>query len=287
MKLFIKSFTNNKSIQAIKTVFFVVALSLTLFSCQDVIDVPLETAPPKLVVEANLLWIKGQTGADQTVKLTTTTDFYSETIPNATGAKVTVSDTDNNVFNFAEQPNSGNYVCSNFVPIINEKYKLKIEYKGQFYEAEETLLRTPELEEVTQETKPLLTDTVTELKFYFQDDVGVENYYLYGVNASNQKLPFAQSLDDKFTDGNRMFGLYRDDKLKTGDELVIGLQSVSKRYFNYLEKLLAIAGTQGGGPFQTPPATVRGNIINLSDKDNFALGYFSLAEGDGLIYMIK
>jgi hypothetical protein len=271
----------------IKSSFLFSLLSLMLTSCQDVVDIPLDTAAPKLVVEANLLWIKGESGQNQTIKLTTTTDYYSETIPTASGAIVTVSNSDNIIFNFIEESNSGNYICNDFIPVVNEKYKLKIQYQGQSFEAEETLLRTPEITDVTQETKAFFTDDVTEIKFYFNDAANEENYYLYGINDSNQKLPFFQSLDDKFTDGNRMFGLYRDDKLKLDDELVIGFQSVSRRYFNYLEKLIAISGGQGGGPFQTPPATVRGNIVNTTNADNFALGYFALAQGDGVIYRVK
>ena len=51
--------------------------------------------------------------------------------------------------------------------------------------------------------------------------------------------------------------------------------------------LLSIAGTGGGSPFQTPPATIRGNIINETNTSNFALGYFSLSEVDTKIYAIE
>lgn len=42
--------------------------------------------------------------------------------------------------------------------------------------------------------------------------------------------------------------------------------------------LVSIAGSNVGGPFQSPPATVKGNIINTTDKANYPLGYFSLSE---------
>ena len=32
------------------------------------------------------------------------------------------------------------------------------------------------------------------------------------------------------------------------------------------------------GPFQTPAATVKGNIINTTNADNFALGYFAIGQ---------
>ena len=84
-----------------------------------------------------------------------------------------------------------------------------------------------------------------------------------------------------------MFGFYTDDKLKAGDQLDIYLQGISERYNNYMEKLLNIAATDGGNPFATPPATLRGNIINQTKEANFPLGYFSLGEVDTDVYVVQ
>ena len=54
-----------------------------------------------------------------------------------------------------------------------------------------------------------------------------------------------------------------------------------------MNKLIAISGTNNGNPFATPPATLRGNIINQSNPDNYPLGYFSLGETDTRDYIIQ
>ena len=51
--------------------------------------------------------------------------------------------------------------------------------------------------------------------------------------------------------------------------------------------LVSIAGSNVGGPFQSPPATVKGNIVNVTNKENYPLGYFSLSETDTQKYKIK
>ena len=69
----------------------------------------------------------------------------------------------------------------------------------------------------------------------------------------------------------------------------ISLLGVDKPFYDYMDQLIVQAeGNQG--PFQTPSATVRGNIINITDIDttgsldtiensnNFALGYFAVCE---------
>jgi len=64
---------------------------------------------------------------------------------------------------------------------------------------------------------------------------------------------------------------------------LISLQLVFQKY---LEKLLA--NSQGtNGPFSTAPASVRGNILNTTNKDNYALGYFSVNQFVDASYIVK
>ena len=83
-----------------------------------------------------------------------------------------------------------------------------------------------------------------------------------------------------------MFAYLAND-LKTGDSIQLQLNGISQRYYNYMNILLSISGSNGGSPFQTPPATVRGNVINQTNFDNFALGYFSVSETDQQTYIVQ
>jgi len=84
-----------------------------------------------------------------------------------------------------------------------------------------------------------------------------------------------------------MFGFYTNEDLKSGDQLTFGLQGISTKYYNYLNKLLNIAGSSNGSPFATPPATLRGNIVNQTDENNYPLGYFHLSEVDTKNYTVQ
>jgi hypothetical protein len=100
-------------------------------------------------------------------------------------------------------------------------------------------------------------------------------------------MPEYDVIDDAFFQGNQIFGLYASDRLKVADEIQFTLHGISQRYYNYLNILLSVAGTNSGSPFQTPPATVRGNIINQTNFNNFALGFFSVSEIDQQTYIIQ
>jgi hypothetical protein len=87
--------------------------------------------------------------------------------------------------------------------------------------------------------------------------------------------------------GNQFSDTYSNEDIKQGDQLDIQFSGISEGYFNYLRVLFSIAGSTNGSPFQSPPATVRGNIVNMSDINNFALGFFSLSETDTIVYVIE
>ncbi|RAR75592.1 DUF4249 domain-containing protein [Flavobacterium aciduliphilum] len=265
-------------------------ISLTLISCEDKVNIPLETAAPKLVIEANILWQKGTAGNEQKIKLTTTTDYYNENIPTVSGAVVSVTDVSNPtpvLFPFVETPNTGEYVCHTFIPIINHDYLLTIAYNGQSYTATEKLLATPTIDNVQQTTVQGFGGERIQVKFFYQDNGNEDNYYLIGVKNSTKAIPEYGVVDDTFFQGNQMFGFYSDEKLKAGDQLLFSLEGISLRYYNYMNKLLNIAGNSNGSPFSTPPATLRGNIINQTDDNNYPLGYFHLSEIDTRNYIVQ
>ncbi|ELV7525452.1 DUF4249 domain-containing protein [Flavobacterium psychrophilum] len=274
--------------KTISNYLFIVIVTLFLTSCETPIDVSLDTANPKLVIDAVIKWQKGTSGNEQKIKLTTTTNFYANTIPIVSGATVYITNSTNAVFNFIEMPNTGEYLCTNFVPVINENYTLTVINNGQTYKATDKLLATPDIDNISQIAVPGVGGAnLIQVKFFYQDNGLEDNFYLIGFKNSTKAFGEFGVVKDRFFQGNQMFGFYSNDKLKAGNKLNVYLQGISERYNNYMEKLLNIAATDGGNPFSTPPATLRGNIINQTNEDNFALGYFSLGEVDTDIYTVQ
>ena len=253
-------------------------------SCEEVIDLDLATAEPKLVVDAAIVWTKGTDGANQTIRLTTTAPFYNNSVPAANAAIVSVT-TNNQVFEFVEDGNSGNYICQNFVPIIGESYVLNIIYKGVTYIATEKFIPTPPILNVAQTEEGGFLGTDKEVRFFWQDNAAEDNYYLTSFNAQGWLTPDYSPQSDRFFNGNQMFALYSDEDLTANTTLYLRLSGISLQYYNYLVVLFGNAS--GGNPFQGPPATVRGNVVNPMDTDDFALGYFSLSENDVRTYIVQ
>ena len=251
----------------------------TLFSsCEEVVEVDLDTAAPRLVIDASLRWIKGTAGNEQVVRLSTTTAYFSDTIPPVFGATVSVSDQSNNTFQFIEVPQTGQYICNDFIPVLNATYTLTVVYQGQTFAANEILKPVPSFDFVQQNNEGGFTGEDIEIKAFFTDDGATDDFYLFGFLPTYAAIPRYDLAEDKFFQGNQIFSIFSSEGLSSEDNVLISIAGISERYYNYMNILIAIAGSNGGSPFQSPPATVRGNIVNTSDDNNYALGYFNLSE---------
>jgi hypothetical protein len=263
------------------------AITLVFTSCEDVVDVDLKTEAPRLVIEASINWFKNTTGAKQKIRLTTTTDYYNPKLPVVSGATIFIKNSSNVTFNFIEIPKTGEYVCTNFVPKLNESYSLTVIYNGATYTATEQLKSVAPITEIVQNNEGGFTGKNIEIKSYYIDPANESNFYLYKYGYSNQITQNYYADEDTFFQGNPFFSLSQSDELKVGDEINVTHYGISKSYYNYMNVLISIAGGGGGGPFQSPPATVRGNIINTTNANNYPLGYFSVSEADTKTFIIK
>ncbi len=258
-----------------------------LLSCTKVVKMDLETAEPRLIIDASIDWVKGTAGNEQKIKLSTTTGYYSKVFPTVSGAVISVTNSANTVFSFTENPGTGEYSCSNFHPVIGETYTLKVALNGEMYTATETCMSVPDIENnIEQNNAGGINGDEVEIKYYYQDNGSQTNYYLHRIVSPASKYPDYKVKDDEMTQGNLMQEYFSDKELKAGDAINIRLYGISKRYYDYFRKLLTASGAVGG-PFQAIPGSVRGNIINQTHFENFAYGYFRLSEVDAKEYTVK
>jgi hypothetical protein len=273
--------------KSIYQLFIILFTTLQFISCQDVVDIDLDNDAPKIVIEASINWQKGTPGNSQKIKLTTTSNYYSNNIPVVNGASVTITNSLNTVFNFEEKPGTGEYICTNFIPVLNETYTLKIISNGKTYTSVDTLVPVAKIETIEQTDTGGLTGKELQIRTVYLDPEESKNFYLYKYRYINKIKPQIYTDDDVFFNGNPFFSVSFEDELKVGDQIEVTHYGISQNYYNYMSILLSVAGNNGGGPFQAPPVTLRGNIINTTNPDDFPFGYFSLSEIDSRLYTIK
>ncbi len=269
-----------------KKLFFFMASILTLIACEDVVEVDLNESTPKLVIEANIL--KNIAVNDDNViriRLSKTVPFFNNSVDPVTDAIVTITDQNGVVTPIPSSNEDGLYGISDFAVMPGVAYTLEIIVDGETYTATETLVTGVPLEFVEQDNEGGFSNDEIELKAFFNDPPNVQNYYLFEGLSSKGNM--ADTFNDEFFDGNEIFGFYSVEDLEAGDEVTFYLHGVNEQFYNFMFTLLQQSSDQSDGPFETQPATVRGNVLNTTNPDNFPLGYFRVSEVSILTYTVE
>ncbi len=254
-------------------------------SCEDTVNLDLETGETRIVVDAEIIWLKGTSGNEQTIKISKTAPYYNNTTPKVSGAQVRIQNSNGDVFTFNETE-PGTYVCTDFVPVINMDYTLYVTAEGQSFTAVEKLTSVTPIDKVDQKIVPDFGgEDVIELTFYYKDPENETNYYLTDYQSDFLLFPEYEVTDDEFFNGNVVSTRFSDeDKMKPGKTVTITHRGISKNFYNYMDLILEI---YGGNPFSVPPGNIRGNIVNTTNANDFAFGYFRLCEADRVAYLVK
>lgn len=266
--------------------YLLITLAFTFYSCEEMVTLDLDTAKPRLVVDAAINWEMGTLGNNQQIKLTTTTGFYAPNVPIVSGATVFITNLNTNaVFIFSELNNDGIYYCNDFVPTIGHEYELTIETNNEIYKAKETLTKGVVIDKIEQKEDGGFMRDQYEVNVFYTDIANEDNFYLIRYLPDYAVVPNFSTSEDQFYQGNQFNGIFSSEDLQEGTEIDITLYGISQQYFNYMEILDSVLGS--GNPFGSAPATVKGNVINETSSQNFAYGYFSLSQITSTQYQIN
>lgn len=254
-------------------------LTLLIVSCTETVIVEVPNAGERLVVEASILWEKGTTGQNQEIKLSKSTEYFTDELDiSVEGALVSITNNDSNeIFEFQNEGN-GTYSTTNFNPIIGNSYTLEINYEGGQYLATETFASGIEISSIEQSIESRFGNDEINIKVNYKDPQSTKNFYLAEFIPSHKPLISLNSSDDEFYNGNMFFLEYEDEDLESGVNVEVKLHGISENYYNYIEILISQLGEKG--PFQTTPATLKGNCVNVNNTGEEVLGYFRLNEVD-------
>ncbi|MEP7095207.1 MAG: DUF4249 family protein [Flavobacterium sp.] len=275
----LKKYTFKSKVLALFSLLFVLLFS----SCEDVVNLDLETGEAKIVIDAEIIWKKGTSGNEQTIKISKMASYYSTVTPKVSGAQVRVENSDGTVFTFNEtQP--GLYVCTDFIPVLNMDYTLHVQAEGQSFTAVEKLMPVTPIKRVEQGLVLEGDKDLIELTFYYDDPANEVNYNLSDFKSDFLLYPEYNLMDDDFFNGNEINIRFSHEDMKAGNVVDITNRGISGNFYNYMNLILEASNAN---PFATPPANIRGNIVNANDATNFALGYFRLCEADKVSYTVK
>lgn len=269
-----------------KKIFSLVFMALFLTGCEDVVEVDLPQTLPRLSIDGLIRLDTNKAITIVQINANLTSSFFSEITPakltsisilNADYTPTGPSDTQElNLFEVAP----GIYEGSKETGFFTEgELQLIIENGDQSYLAKTRYVPSTPLLSLVQGDGTLFTGNETEVEVAFADNADQDDFYLVDLDFGDYLVT-----EDEFYNGQTFrFSYFYDDDVDAGTEVIISLLGVDEPFYNYMNQLIVQAGGDQG-PFQTPSATVRGNIINVTNSnssetsDNFALGYFAVCQ---------
>lgn len=222
--------------------FFSIGLLLAaLASCEKVVQIPLNDAERRLVVEAEMKSFSG----DNWVRLTKSGSMYDDSdFERLGGATITVTDKEDVVYVFSETGEQGMYENPVFEVLPNNSYSLSVLVDGQEVVGQAQTFTTAEADTVYYQWVenvfgPIFGDTddsIIEVKYSFLDDPDRDNYYIRrsSVNGGEYR---AVSFTDEFWNGQQVDGTMSNLSVNEGDTIFTELMTVDEGVYSFFESL--------------------------------------------------
>lgn len=273
------------------------------FGCEDVIEVEAPGEAPRLIVDGLIRVDTTQTYLPIQIKVTETNSFFEEIpVTELERIVILVQEEEDGIFG-----PTGDVILKEFIPgsgiyepdtvnvdervptaaIENDKllYSLIIEHKGRKYIAQTRYVPTVPIEKLEQGTGTLFEGDETEVLVTFTDIPDRKDYYLFDFDFNEYLVT-----EDEFYQGQQFqFSYFYDRELAPGSEIEVSIMGADQEFFNYMARIIEQT-EENFGFFETPRATVRGNVFDITGLDNinvldntdrpddFPLGYFAIVQ---------
>ncbi len=270
-----------------KQIHFPSFLAIIVFfaSCTEIIDVDINSMKEQIVVEATIglnesasVWIS------RTVKLDD-----AGVMPQVSGARIKLTDSDGNSEILTETLLAGNYISFGMKGKAGQTYKIEVITDNSIITSLSTIPNKVPVDSFTvsrsiypgggPSVDPAVPADFFEVKLKFTDPANEKNYYqmLLSVNDVTQSGNYIY--DDRLTNGNQMesFMLIYNPLMKAGDVIKVEMRCVDKSVYDYFSSLKSTGGPGSGSSPSNPYTNLTGSI----------LGYFSAHTVERKVFVVE
>lgn len=258
---------------------------LFICSCEDVVDVSINTFDPALIVEGGIYHHLDGSSDTQFITLKEAAEFLDQSgATPVTNATIMVSD-GLETYDFSHT--EGGVYISDVPTEIGRSYELQITYNDELITASETLQSIAPIDSIYSryEEETSFTDAGYFVRIDSRDEPNVQNFYHWKqyVNDTLRIIPDPGNqtnliASDNFFDGQPFIGYKPNEEiiLAIGDRVRVEQLGITEAYFDFLFQIFGQTVEQEiiGS---TAPARIIGNLVNETASENFVLGYFTVA----------
>jgi hypothetical protein len=248
--------------------FFYTILLVFLFACEELVNPPLKSIEPILVVEALVTDREG----DSFVRLTKTTSYNnSGQVPKVSEAVIRLRDDLEKNWNFTETEKGMYRPPIGFKGEAGRMYELEIIAENQIITASSYLPSISPIDSLKIEERDfeLPLEDGYYLVAYFEEPISDNNYYMWKILKDNEYIEKDKIflLEDDEINGQKLAYIFYEEIINPDDSLSMEFYALNKPAFNYYQILKELV--EQGSPSQSVPENP---VTNLKGK---AIGFFN------------
>lgn len=256
-----------------------IAAGLLFTACEKVIDVPLEEADRKVVIEGVL---RDNPGENYILISKTGSVYDNSGFEKISDASVIVTDQGGTQYLFTPvsgQP--GRYTNATFAVATNNVYDLEVVSGSETFTSSSQSFYKPELDSIFYIEQVgsfgFGTDTTYLVFFNFTDKANEENHYRIIVYVNGVADGTYYITNDELFDGQAYSQPVFATTVEKGDTVLMELLSMDKSTYTYF---FSMSNATGSGPFAPTPANP------VSNLEGGAIGYFAAYTTDTMSVII-
>ena len=267
-------------------VYFIILV--LIISCEDVVEVVVPSEKPRLIIDALIRVDESEPLLILSVKVSLTSPFFGE-VPLTNLKQISMLNSQTSAYSILNEtePGSGIYNDTTSLNFVKEgELVFQVEHEDQRYLARTHYVPVVPIDTIVQGDGTRVDGDQVELITTFTDEPERDDFYLFDYGFGE-----FFTTDVEFYQGQQIqFPYFYNRPLEPDQEVSVSILGVDEPFHDYMNQLIEQSKTVGFDPFATPAATVRGNIINVTEidnidyydnvfqTDNFALGYFAVVQ---------
>lgn len=248
--------------------FVIIIISAGLSSCQKVIEVKLNSADQRYVIEGEI----NDGPGPYKVTISRTKDFSADnSFDRISGAQVKITDATAGTTELLQENSTGTYQTSTTTGIPGHTYQLIVNVNSQTFSANSVMPQQAVGLDTLYASQSEFNDKDIFMTPVFTDPVGKGNYYLVRQWVNDQLIKGTAVISDDATDGkvqNFKFYYNTDDnagnpKINKGDKITAELQCVNKQVFDYYRTLRDVTGASNSATPTNPLTNLTGGALGI------------------------
>lgn len=266
---------------------FLLLLSLGVYSCETVVQLDLDEGEKKLVTEATLFFTDTADVGSVRVKLSESGAYFSnvENLPVSDAVIVL-----NNQYLLTENLDSAGFYTYEGIPnsltgVCKLEIQADVDGLTSNWVAEDSICSRPQIDSIysifKEPTFPAFEEGYV-VKIQFTDPYDEVNYYHMEVLESdtsafelNPGTKRSIIFTDELFNGMELNFEVNERPFQAGDSVDVIISGITKDVYDYYYNLYTLL-TETSGIGAAPPFPLNGNVIDLTDVENNALGYFQV-----------